>query len=767
MSGRGTIKAGTYGGRRFREKQKKSEAEQKQLKKDIGKAQKERAPKSKQIRQMPKKVVPGSIVEDWKYDEIAGQMKKGGDFGNTGGGRPQQRVLEGVLGRGGKYTDPSQSTIDRARDIQRVVNTMPLVQDQRYLSLIRQEVEQRNREANNPDIDFEVDDDGGWDVEDENVEQAIGAMAEAGIADEEGNVEYGTADPGGMDGFDEIDNLGLDPFADPVAGDEDDDDDEDYELPPRPQASAVEDGPKPSLAEKLEQMKKARRDKARASGDLSVPAGEKSRVRYDPRIAEQDPEWQRRFAGQYPATRGGPGADASTRSDKPGALYRGLAPGFKHPTKYPSDNFERDARGNIKTKKVKTITAKDAKDNFDIIRPNLTAEAEARLEGKTKDLRYPRAKEVEKGARSRVKKDEVAIQGKIPKRVIPLGEGPVRDPRTRKIKTDRQGNPKMEQKTLTIAPREKPIEELWGFEQKGMSRDESGASDIAPTPDKLRDPNTLELEPNRTLGMQYQPPHRDPYEALRAVSKAPKARATKAREAETKHALYIKSRREEDPNFVPRGHNEFQYGAGKPANTRWFDQIKSGKEAILKSEGARTYQPEPINRTLTEVMDSTGDEVSDAEFQALKSYERIQDPPMAPMQQNGGSEPINMVLSGGTPPLPPGVEVSDAQILRNFYLEQGRRPDERFIAQQTAYQTAEPEQKRGIDDIIATATLNHQFNAEPGYPMYQDGVNEASMTGIDDKTATLAQRRVVDALPEQHKYTKVDGGRRQGLAFVE
>ena len=685
MSGRGTIKAGTYGGRRYREKVVKKTGEAKQLAKDIKKETRERAPSSKQLRDMPKKATPGTITSGRRQflgDPIlnAGgiRLDDPGSFNqrainnfilDTGGGRSQQRTLQQPLGRGTETT--TQTLAERNRDIQRAVNTMPLVQNQQYLNLIRSEVEQRQRVQLNPDVDFE-DFNEQEDIEEE---QAV----EAGQVDEEtGDIDYGTAVPGDFDGADELDDLGFDPFADPeqeevVVGTDSDEEAEEFGR----QLDQAVPREKPSLAEEIERRRRARQQ---ASASLSIPAGE--------RAPSQD-KW-----------------------------IGGLRPTTNRPTSFPSDRFERDKKGNIKTKKVKTITGKNKEDNFEIVRPNLTPEAAKLQEGRILDQRYQYGRNIVSAGESRVKKGDLGAQPKTQKYVRDLGEGVKRDPKTRKILTDRQGNPKMENKTLTIAPREKPVEEMWGLSQRGMSRDDDN------------------------------PEFRNPYEGRRAISDAPKKRATKRREADTKNALYTKEQIAQNPDYLPRGFNPFSYGAGASV----FDK-KANRDATLVSQGARQYEPDSINRNQTDLatQETTGDEVSDAEFSALKSYEKINNPPMAPMQQIGGREPA-MVLAGGAPPmpgtLPPGVDVSDADLLRAYYRSEGQEPDENFIRQQTGYQY------NGIE------------TGDPEYKMYQDGVNEASMTGIH-RSATRAQQAVVDALPEAHKWTKVDGGRSEGVAFWE
>ena len=80
----------------------------------------------------------------------------------------------------------------------------------------------------------------------------------------------------------------------------------------------------------------------------------------------------------------------------------------------------------------------------------------------------------------------------------------------------------------------------------------------------------------------------------------------------------------------------------------------------------------------------TSEDISEAEFKALQSYERIQDPPMMNAQSQGVWTPEPPMNMTGSQVLPPGVAVSDAQILRNAFREMGQEPDEEFIRQQVS-----------------------------------------------------------------------------------
>ncbi len=558
MSGRGTIKAGTYGGRRFREKQKQSQQQNKQLAKDIKKAQSS-VPKSMKIR------------EDLP---MPARLPRRGN------------VLNAPLGRGGTGLAPTmyqdfdapeipfvgkkpfapygRSRDDRSRDIQAVVNTMPLRQDARYNALIRQEVEQRHREELNPDIDFEDY------TEQEDIED-FSAQAEAGtIVDEEtGEMEYGTAVPD-FSGFNEVDDLAFDPFTDDPIEDDviETDSDEEAEAFGRALDKA---GEKKNLAEEI-----ARRKAERQRKSMSAPPGERMRPPngfFDAKVdfqAEDDSGAGRRTKLSDP-----------TKELK---YIRGLAPQEKMPTKYYSERLQRDKKGNLKTKKVKTITHSDAKEDYDITINPIDEDTRRLYEGRTLDLRHPDGRNIAKAERSRMKKQDLLAQAgyqeKTDKRVYDLGEGVKRDPRTRKVLTDKKGNPKMEKKSLTIAPRTKQVEELWGLEQKGMSREDDNLA------------------------------YRDPYSGRRAIAKEPGKRATKSKEAITKHALYVKSQREKDPDYVPRGFNQFNYGAGIGP----FDK---------KRPKVPETQPQGLNDVSQGVNDvsqlSIGD-VGDDELDALKEY---------------------------------------------------------------------------------------------------------------------------------------------------
>lgn len=625
MSGRGTIKAGTYGGRRYREKVVKKTTQAKELAKEVKASQRVNAPSSKQIRSMPK---PAGI------DDL----------------RAQQRVLNAPLGRGGTANPQGETDVSRNRSIQQAVNTMPLVQNQRYLALLREQVEQRHRETLNPDVEFE-------DYNDQDFSEDL--AVERQRFNEDGEQEYGTANPApdNYDGnFGEIDDLGFDPFTDTM---EDDlelidvgtDSDEEAEAFGRDLDKV---GEKKDLSAEIQKRRDARMAKSgqtRVSGGGAITLPQGDRVPTDFRIRGTDPRILKAQADQrkdigsveqasmLPKNRATSGADTprnvmsnpQARDVSSGMYIKALTPGFKHPTQYPIESYKRKKQ----TKKEGGGTKLDigAKGN---LKP--TEQALALSEGRSMDTRLGfQGRDIETGTRSRVKEADMMAQAgyvkKTAKRVTDLGMGVKRDPKTRKILTKANGDPIMEKKKLTIAPREKKVEELWGLDRKGMSREGDN------------------------------PATRDPYEGRRAIAKEPGKRATKAREAETKHALYIKSKIAEDPDYLPAGFNPFGYGSGSSV----FDK-KGNKGATLISGGggARQYIPDAV----ASVRDFEGDSsVSDNQIQSMNDMKQpvnnlrpafpgatdilaprrslnimgISQPPMANMQATAGTQqPITL-----------------------------------------------------------------------------------------------------------------------------
>ena len=176
----GTIKAGTFGQRRWREAQIKTQRENRQrestIKKEIRKATKGK--RRKPDRKFSSKARP--VSETWT--EVEGRTMRGNEYGqDPGGGRPRQRPLQ-FNERGDVVI--GQGLDDRAREIQQVVDTMPLVQDNRYIMQIRQQLQaQEDGIAENPT------EDDGMDIGD--IQDAL--HYEAGQVDEEGNITLGAS----------------------------------------------------------------------------------------------------------------------------------------------------------------------------------------------------------------------------------------------------------------------------------------------------------------------------------------------------------------------------------------------------------------------------------------------------------------------------------------------------------------------------------------------------------------------------------------------
>ena len=148
----------------------------------------------------------------------------------------------------------------------------------------------------------------------------------------------------------------------------------------------------------------------------------------------------------------------------------------------------------------------------------------------------------------------------------------------------------LEKKTYSSAKTQKPVEELWGLDRKGMSREEDN------------------------------PPTRDAWEGRRAISKDPKKRGTKQGyhgikagtetaglgEKDVKAKQYQKEQREKDPNYRPsdlRGaKGGFNYGSGVDNWSRKdFDE----------------YQSTPATEHRDEV---ENEDIDDATLSQLKSY---------------------------------------------------------------------------------------------------------------------------------------------------
>lgn len=660
--------------------------------------------------------------------------------------------LQYPLGRG-TATDGMSA---RARDIQATINTMPLMENLDFKRQQREEqqLEEFGDDAFDDELDAEMDaafaemDDaeGGQEVEAPTAGEEVGEIGEEAP-------DYGTAPvvPGQAtdlpdwmaegdaaqageyeEGFmgDDLDGLANDLIDMDVGGGADMPDDLDIDELTAGLGSvrvAPREKPTRSLVEELDFRKKARQQR---SDDLSVPAGElppsQGQVKWDPRIAEQDPEWQRRYGGQEPQY----------------ALHRGLGPRPQE-IKYPSDRFQRDARGNIKYSGKTTMQGNRP--------PMLTDEAKAFEMGRTMDLRpghigkdvsanQPQLKDITRtdkdgkfknfeGGASSKRKPVMPADIKPSSRPIMEGEeqlqGPVRHPKTRQVlremmpgdKVDKGrknaegkmvgGDKKdatykkyktgknatgpviLEDKTFSSAGKKYNVEEKWGLDRKGMSREEDN------------------------------PATRDPFEGARIVGKEAGKRATRRREADTKRANFVKKMRAENPDWLPQGYGGgFNYGAGFAD----WDKDKKGadksKHQALKSQGGADYQYDMSGVVMSGAsgeLDSP--DISAEELEALRGYKptpidsnrlvpafpgakdifapantlrggvsqpkrqkpSFTNPPMANLQATAEFQPEPMQYTSGSE-----VEmgISDADIMRQFFRDQGEEPDEDFIRSQ-------------------------------------------------------------------------------------
>jgi len=660
MSSRGTIKAGTFGGRQFRQRQKATTATNIQREKTIKKRMKGRATSIKIKEGFGGNFAPYPTTERALRDEDdIGQIQ-----------RASAVPLQYPLGRG-TATDGMSA---RARDIQATINTMPLMENLDFKRQQREEqqLEEFGDDAFDDDLDAEMDaafaemDDaeGGQEVEAPTAGEEVGEIGEEAP-------DYGTAGAGEgqavdmpdwmaegdaaqageyEEGFmgDDLDGLANDLIDMDVGGGADMPDDLDIDemtagLGSVRVAPSQRTRPTRSLVDELDFRKRARQQR---SNDLSVPAGElppsQGQVNWDPRIAEQDPEWQRRYGGQEPKY----------------ALYRGLGP-TPQEIKYPSDRFQRDRQGNIKYSGKTTMQGTRP--------PMLTDEAKAFEMGRTMDLRpghigkdvsanQPQLKDItradkdgnfknfEGGASSR-RKPVMSADIRPSTRPIMEGEeqlqGPVRHPKTRQVlremmpgdKVDKgrknaegkmvggdkkdatykkyktgknaTGPPILEDKTFSSAGKKYLPEEKWGLEQKGLSRDETGATDL----------------PRDKVGMQYNAPHRDGFEGSRIVGKEAGKRATRRREAETKRANFVKTEREKNPDWLPQGYGGgFNYGAGFAD----WDKDKKGadksKHQALKSND-KDYQYDMGGVVMSGASGELDNpDISAEELEALRGY---------------------------------------------------------------------------------------------------------------------------------------------------
>jgi hypothetical protein len=743
MSGRGTTKAGTYGGRQFRQRAIKKKQEnierEREFRKELRKAQ-----KPKTLRD-PKSIKPG--VGALAYEDVQGNLQH------------LARLSE-----------------EKARDIQLAVNTMPLRQDPRYIMEIRERLEQQRQERlgiNPEDRDDGVDNAdvvnalhgdpelAGFEIApDEADTEDPTPHAEApefvGDADkDEGELQYGASGmaqpdrvekPDWMDGGEPpaemteplmgeaLDDLAgelmdmsvqdeVGDLADQMAQteiteidepmDADTDTDEEVERFARDLDRAGEgrikfnqkakwtEGGLTDRTEAMKEMTASLREK-RAVGPSSRepkphkwsqagprPEGTLPRDIFgeeageDPRIAEQDPEWQAHIR-ETGALSGHPeglptpmeeevefeGFESGKGRKIPKGFIRGLAPTSKHDTGHRIDAFKRDKKGNLK------VGAKGLAftDEYKKLQEGRIMDLRPGLPGKDVGANDPaidftggkRSRAIPSGKKQEEYKERLGY-GDIKPSERPLLEkdkrtgewtqvmGPIRHPKTRKVlrrllpedKTDPRdkkdktykqhksgryatGDEILEPKTFSSAGRKKPIEEVWGLAQKGMSRDETGETDRQ----YIR---TAEGKLVKAPGFEYQAPHRDPWEGSRAVAKEPGKRATKKGfhgikagtehagmgEAEVKSKLYRKTAREKDPDYVPSDQKGaqagFQYGAGV---SQWD---KKGKPAVLENVGGHSGMGAGAKVQLTsddfaEAPSDTG--ISAEELEALKGFER-------------------------------------------------------------------------------------------------------------------------------------------------
>ena len=723
MSGRGTIKAGTFGGRRYREKVVATETENKQREKDLKKSRKSDK----------KKVIPGfkpQFIRAPGELAVAGLNPEGATDPNYSNALPKRfqsarsttnrAVKPGViqsasavnlqypLGRGNQGDGMGQ----RARDIQSVVNTMPLQEDKSFNLLIRQQ--QQARELAIRGVDEEEYDEAGFQDGGADLDQGTGGeqvFAEAGAIDDEGNVEYGAE---GLELFDaDVPDWMTDALpeeGDLVIQDAEDD----FELEELPSRDAVRDAPpepraQVSLAEMVRQ-KKAERE-ARASqftgGDQLVSS-----------------------SGMFPK-----GANRSTK------LLDNV---------YPLDRYQRTKP----TKKNPTGDIKFSAKLLDKGGPNErkamipTDQYKALADGRIYDTRpgMP-AVDVETGKRSREKEADMRIQGYDSQKKVSGDQFQMeeKDPKTRKL------TGKIVTRQLTIAKRSKPISEMWGLDKKGMSRDGNEA-------------------------------YRDPYEGRRAVAKQPGKDASKKREAETKHALYIKSQRDLDPNYVPRGYDGFKYGAGA---SDW--DKKANKDARLSNAGNYKAQNENGVQLTSDdfgVSSKLGDGMSDDDYILMKRRQ-------AQLPQHNANRLIP-AFPGASSIVAPAASIDWMGISNPPMRSLISQSDQKFIErargagvkksrfkksnQFTNMTTISPEDiAKMTDDQLTTAFMGGTGSTGPavntpegvsdGYEMYRPGMgDELSKTGLARFGAqrlggegSAQMRAQINRMSPQHIYDGTPG----------
>ena len=571
MSGRGTIKAGTYGGRRYREKRERKIKELKEEEKKFQKALKEVS--------QPVKVKDPSQLK--RAEKSKTQLVK---------------KYRGVLNPEGEEVDirpVAPSGLDR--DIQLAVNTIPIRVDARYIMKIREALAQQEEQADeNPE-----DRDDGWDVAD--TQNALhmhgGGHAEEGVEDEEGDIQLGAEGRAQPDRVEEALPDWADVQPDPswqeepvegLMGQELDDlademldflSEEEVELSPIVRHVAPMDEEE-AFANKLDAVY----DRGAGQiGDMHVRDKIQAQLKSKEETAERPEVWGG-VSGGYERVHKWSEAGGS-------AFLGGLAPELTEEG-HGLDYYKKDKKGKVK------IGAKG-------MAP--TDEYKALLEGRVMDERPGMSgKDIISGTRSRAigegkKQKEYKERmgwGDKPKkesgRPFLMEE---RDPKTRK-KTG-----KIVERQLTLAGHKHKIEEKWGLERKGMSRDPTRKTD------------------REGVGLQYGEQFRDAWEGRRAIAKEPGKQFTKRKEAETKHKLYEKTRREEDPEYRPRDLTGAKAGFGYGSGMGLWDTGKDAKQKVLQNVGGHSVGGTKVQQTSDDFNVAelpTG--ISTEELEALKSY---------------------------------------------------------------------------------------------------------------------------------------------------
>jgi len=197
----GTIKAGTYGQRYFRQQQARITQEARGREREI-KSELRKATKPKERKEGHKFAVSGGRTDSYPVQQRHRDAPDGG------------RGVEAVLAPyGGARRDPplegnlGEMNRDRAREIQLAVNTMPLVQDTRELQRIRDEIQASREIVEEEEEEEEEEGEGAWDREERQDEEG----EEVGADPTQGDQEVGGEDEEDLAGLDlgEDVDLGL------------------------------------------------------------------------------------------------------------------------------------------------------------------------------------------------------------------------------------------------------------------------------------------------------------------------------------------------------------------------------------------------------------------------------------------------------------------------------------------------------------------------------------------------------------------------------